>query len=95
MKIVGKQEAYENLANAIIESAVEDYKWALIHLKKNPDSKAAQEEVRRQERFFYSDWFEVLTNLDPSYLIRKMKEMVEKMDDNQRAKKSKSKGNKQ
>ena len=33
MKIVGEREAYENLANAIIESAVEDYKWALIHLK--------------------------------------------------------------
>jgi len=91
MKIVGQKEAYENLANAIIESAVQDYKWALIHLKKHPDSRLAQEEVRRQEKFFYSEWFEVLTNLDPSYLIRKLKEMVAEMDD----KKSKSEGKKQ
>jgi hypothetical protein len=32
--------------------------------------------VEREEQFFYSSWFEVLTDLDPSYLIRKMKEMV-------------------
>ena len=79
-KIVGVKEAYENLANAIIESAVEDYKWALVRLKKHPDSKAAQDEVRRHERFFYSDWYGMLTNLDPGYLIRKLKEMVNEGD---------------
>ncbi len=70
------KEAYENLANAIIELAAKDYKVALRHLKMNPDSEDARREVVRLERFFYSDWFEVLTDLDPSYLIRKMKEMV-------------------
>lgn len=76
MKAVGEQEAYENLANAIVLSAVEDYKAALLRAKRNPDSASAAEDVKRQERFFYSEWFEVLTDLDPSYLIRKMKEMV-------------------
>ena len=75
-KFVGEQEAYENLANAIILSSVKDYKRALIHLKRNPDSKSAQAVVDREEKFFYSSWFEMLTNLDPSYLIRKMREMV-------------------
>ena len=76
MKVVGEKEAWEDLANAIILSAVRDYKRALLHLKRNPDSRSAQQAVKREEQFFYSSWFEVLTDLDPSYLIRKMKEMV-------------------
>ena len=76
MKAVGEKEAWEDLANAIILSAVRDYKRALLHLKRNPDSKSAIRAVEREEQFIYSSWFEVLTDLDPSYLIRKMKEMV-------------------
>lgn len=76
MKMVDDKEAWENLANAIILGAVKDYKRALLHLKRNPDSQSAMRAVEREEQFFYSSWFEVLTNLDPSYLIRKMKEMV-------------------
>jgi hypothetical protein len=76
MKNIDDKEAWENLANAIILSAVKDYKRALLHLKRNPDSESAKRAVEREEQFFYSSWFEVLTNLDPSYLIRKMKEMV-------------------
>lgn len=75
-KFVSEQEAYENLANAIILSSVKDYKRALMHLKRNPDSKSAKAAAEREEKFFYSSWFEVLTDLNPSYLIRKMKEMV-------------------
>ena len=91
MKTVGEREAYENLANAIVLSAVDDYKSALLRQKRNPESISAAEDVKRLEKFFYSDWFEVLTNLDPSYLIRKLKEMVAEMDD----KKSKSEGKNQ
>ena len=76
MKVVGEKEAWEDLANAIILSAVRDYKRALLHLKRNPDSQSAIRAVEREEQFFYNSWFEVLTDLDPSYLIRKMKEMV-------------------
>lgn len=76
MKVVGEKEAWEDLANAIILSAVRDYKRALLHLKRNPDSQSAIRAVEREEQFFYSSWFEVLTDLDPSYLIRKIKEMV-------------------
>ena len=77
MKVVGDKEAWEDLANAIILSAVRDYKRALLHLKRNPESQSARRAVEREEQFFYSSWFEVLTDIDPSYLIRKMKEMVE------------------
>ena len=76
MKIIDEKEAWENLANAIILSAVKDYKRALLHLKRNPDSQSAKRAVEREEQFIYSSWFEVLTDLNPSYLIRKLKEMV-------------------
>ena len=76
MKAVDEKEAWENLANAIILSSVKDYKRALLHLKRNPDSRSARLAAEREEKFFYSSWFEVLTDLDPSYLIRKMKELV-------------------
>ena len=76
-KMVGEKEAYENLANAIVLSAVRDYKNALIRLRKHPDSKACQEDVKREELFFYSPWYEMLSNLNLDYLIRKIKEKVE------------------
>ena len=77
MKVVGVREAYEDLANAIIKLAVDDYRSALLHLKRNPDSESAKQAVQRMERFFYSEWYEVLTNLDASYLLRKVREMID------------------
>lgn len=75
-KMVGIDESYEDLANAIILSAVRDYKRALIHLERNPDNESAKREIERGERFFYSSWFEMLTDLHPDYLVRKLKETV-------------------
>lgn len=71
------REAYENMANAIIVSAVEDYKAVLLRVKRRPDSKGAKEDVKRLEKFFHSEWYELLTDLDSSYLLRKVREMVE------------------
>lgn len=51
---MGVNECYENLANAIILQAVKDYK---------SNSKEC-------ERFFRSEWFKVLTNVDPDYIIK-------------------------
>lgn len=76
-KTVDKKEAYENLANAIIVLAVEDYKAALKHLKKSPENKGAIAGVKRLEKFFHSEWYEFLTDLDASYLLRKVRELVE------------------
>lgn len=76
MKAMEVKEAYENLANAIILSAVGDYKRALVRLKRHPGNKTVKDDAERLERFFYSEWYEILTNLDPGYLIRKMKEKI-------------------
>ncbi len=71
------KEAWEDFANAIVLLGIKDYEHALRRLIRHPESKSAQNEVKRHEAFFYSDWFGVLTDLEPSYLIRKMKERLE------------------
>lgn len=53
---------YENLANAIVLQAVKDYRLT--------DDEAELAEI---ESFFRSDWFGVLTDVDPEYLIRNLR----------------------
>ena len=57
---------YEELANAIIVQAVKDYRasWK----KKNGAA-----ERRQIEHFFNSVMFANITDVDPGYLIRKLK----------------------
>lgn len=75
-KIVDMKEAYENLANAVIVFAAEDYRCVLRHLKKHPERRGLQEEKNRLGKFFHSEWYEMLTDIDGTYLIRKLKEEV-------------------
>ena len=53
---------YEELANAIILQAVKDYR---LHDEK--------QEIVSIERFFRSEWFGVLTNINPEILIAKLR----------------------
>ena len=70
--------AYQDLANAIIVRAVEDYRDALDGISHNgwytPD-----EIIEQLEGFFYSKYFHVLTKVKPDYLIERLrKEHAEK-----------------
>ena len=56
------QENYEKLANAIIVQAVRDYRNCCNYQMKCSI-----------ERFFRSDWFMVLTNLDGEMFIRRLR----------------------
>ena len=56
------KENYEKLAQAIIVQAVRDYR--------NSCSNQTRCSI---ERFFRSDWFMVLTNLDGEMLIKRLK----------------------
>ena len=58
---------YENLANAIVLQAVKDYRLT--------DDEAELAEI---EHFFRSDWFGVLTDVDPEYLIRRLRKEKDK-----------------
>ena len=64
---------YQALANGIIEQAVKEYREALRRLKKHPDDKAAMKEAMELEKFFHSSWYGVLTQVDPDYLIDRLR----------------------
>ena len=59
---------YEMLAVAIVVQAYDDYKKAL----KRKD----RIEIKSIERFFYSDFYSLLTSIEPSYLINNAKREV-------------------
>ena len=68
----------EDLAIGIIVMAAKDYRLALRQLKRNPKNRSAQEMVQDCERFFQSEYYETLTKVDGGYLIRKLREEVER-----------------
>ncbi len=73
------EDNYQALANAIILQAVKDFRPAYRRLKRHPNDKLAQDTVREITKFFCSQYFEALTDLDgPALLNRIMREMDEK-----------------
>ena len=78
MAIVNKQtgDPYENLANAVIAQAAEDYRRLLKRVKKNPANREALDEALQIERFFRSGWYQRLTNVDGEFLICKLQEDI-------------------
>lgn len=67
-------DAYKRLANAIIIRAAKDYRSTLKRLKRNPHNQSAQADAEEIERFFRSDWYSCLTDVDGELLIRKLRE---------------------
>ena len=66
--------AYENLANAVVLLAVEDYRKLLKKLSRHPERRSAMAAVNESEKFFKSEYFKVLTTVDGETLLRKLKE---------------------
>ena len=56
-------EQYQALADAIILQAVRDYRRM-----ENPD------DIRSLEKFFFSQWFGCLTNINPEMLVERLRE---------------------
>ena len=63
---------YEILANAIVEQAAKDYRWARTALGKNVENVAAAAMRSETESFFRSAWFGQLTSLDGGLLLEKL-----------------------
>ena len=77
--MIGKnlaEDPYEHLANAIILSAVSDYRAALKRVKCNQESKTAMDEALRIEKFFRSHWYQQLTSVDGEFLIRRLQDEI-------------------
>ena len=66
-------EPWQRLANAVVMRAVDDYRSAKKKLKKNPTNEMADTDIRKLNRFFCSQWFEVLTDVDGRLLLSKLK----------------------
>ena len=67
-------DPYQELANAIVVMAAKDYRHALRIQRRNPDSQAAKIKIDEIERFFRSDWYRLLTDVDGEMLIKKLRE---------------------
>ena len=67
-------EPYENLAKAIVLRAVKDWRWAIHTLKKRPRYDLAIKMKNECEKFFLSDWFTTLTDVDGSVILRKLQQ---------------------
>ena len=63
---------YEILANAIVEQAAKDYRWARTTLAKDAGNVAAAAMRSETERFFRSAWFGQLTSLNGEWLLEKL-----------------------
>lgn len=70
------QKEYENLANAIVQQAVKDYRKALLYLHRHPDCSAYRENVCELENFFRSEWIHMLTDLDGTWIMDKVRKAV-------------------
>ena len=68
---------YEDLANAIILQAVKDYRMALKSLKANSSNRTAQADKVEIERFFRSQWYSALTDVNGEMLIRSLQKEVD------------------
>lgn len=65
---------WQKLANAIVEQAVKDYRTAQSRIKANPQSAdRAKADVKQLERFFRSQWFEVLTDVDGRAVLARLR----------------------
>lgn len=70
-------DRYAEFANAIIVSAVREYRSYLRKLSRNEKDTNARIKIEELEDFFYSDWFGVLTDLDPDYLLDRIQREVQ------------------
>ena len=70
------QQGLEDLSNAIVLQAVKDYRSALAGGSVNGrDSKSV---IAECERFFQSEWFNVLTNVDGMIIMANIRKEFEK-----------------
>lgn len=68
-------DPFENLANAVVEKAVSDYRIARHKLKRCPKSAEALAMIKDCERFFLNEkYFGIFTNLDGRVLLEKLRE---------------------
>lgn len=64
---------YELLGNAIVVQAARDYRVALRTQHLNPNDEKNNKEVIKIEKFFHSEYFKLLTDLNGPELAERIK----------------------
>ena len=83
------EDPYEQLANAIVIQAADDYRIALKKIKAHPKDRKAIDEALEIVRFFRSSWYSQLTGVDGEYLIKRLQDEV-RQSESIRGRKNKS-----
>ena len=69
-------EDYEYIFEQVLIRAAKDYRNALKRLYRHPENPTALATKKEIERFFRSEWFQVLSDIDPNVLIEGIKVKV-------------------
>ena len=72
-----QEPGWESLANAIVEQAADDYRRSFDKDKNYRTVKGKKYKiVDRNEvvKFFHSPWYEMLTNVDPDFILSRLDE---------------------
>ena len=70
------EQNWENLAQAIILQAVEDYRKCRRLVRRKPNQFEAQKMIREVEAFFRSKWFKQLSDVDGNIILEQLKQEV-------------------
>ena len=65
------EQGIDSLCNGIIVQACKDYRSALAG--NNVNGRKPQWVIEECESFFLSDWFSILTKVDPHYIMREIR----------------------
>ncbi len=66
-------QCWEDLANAVVLQALEDYREACRRLRRRPNLKIAAAQKRSLERFFRSRWFHTLSDLEIQPILEQIR----------------------
>ena len=76
MRYVDDPRCFEMLANAIVKQAADEYRNARRVLIRMPNAGHLKEQILDVEKFFHSEWYQLITSVDGEYLLRQLEEEV-------------------
>lgn len=68
---------YQELGAAVVKQAVKDYRTAHRRLRRRPEDAAAEKTIEEIEAFFEGPYFEMFTDLDGPWMLKRLKTMME------------------
>ena len=74
----GDFDGYRRLADAIILRAVDDLRKDYFKMKKNPENIELKASVKSLSDFFKSGYFCMLTTIDGSFLLARLKRDIDR-----------------